>query len=111
MKRFKLIFKTYAIDAKGVAIWTEGFTRIIAAKDHSTAARFAQAMSGEEIDSQEYLANATIVEETGEDYDMASYDSKATWQRVLKNLNLKEKDVEWIADDFDKSEIVGIKLK
>lgn len=110
MKRFKLIFRTYATDINGTT-WTEGLTRVIAAKNHSSAARFAQAMKGEEIDSREYLDDAIIVEETGEDYDMASYDSEATWQRVLKALRLKEKDVEWVYSDETKDEIVGMKIK
>lgn len=110
MKRFKLIFRTYATNLNGT-VWTEGLTRIIAAKDHNAAARFAQAMKGEEINSQEYLDDATIVEETGEDYDMASYDSEATWQRVLKALRLKEKDVDWVYSDATKDEIVGMKIK
>lgn len=110
-KHFQIIFKTFAVDDKGTAIPTEGFIRIIAAKNRDTAVRIAQAMKGEEIDMQEYLDDATIVEETGEDYDIGSYDNGETWKRVLKNLGWREKDVEWIYSDEDKDEIVGLNKK
>ncbi|MDP1719045.1 MAG: hypothetical protein Q8L24_01315 [bacterium] len=111
MKRFKLIFKTYVIDSKGKVVWAKGITRVIAAQDHSLAARIAQAMKGEMINLQEYLDDATVVEPTGEDYAMVSCDSRTTWQRVLKNMKLQEKNVEWILGDKNRHEVVGMKIK
>ena len=111
MKNFKIIFKTYTYDANGNPTVAVPWVRIIVAQSLEWAKKIAIAMRDEEVKGKLYLDEPVIVEETGEDPDINSWDSSETWTWVIDNLGLEEDQVELIPHPGDPDEVVGIRVK
>ncbi len=111
MKRFKIIFRTFVYDKNSQVLEGKRLIRVIAARDRKTAERIARAMEGEGLGGQSYIWDPILIEETGEDYEMASFDSQETWDRALEKMGLDRKDVNWVNSDKDPNEFVGIDIK
>lgn len=111
-KRFKIIFETYWYDQKTgnkkvVGTWK----RIIVAEDLDWAKKIAKAMTDEETVSELYLGDPILIEETGEDPEMNSFDSSESWAQAIDNMGFGDGDFEMIPDPNDPDEMVGIKKK
>lgn len=111
MKNFKIIFQTYAYDGNGDDKVVGTWERIIVAQDLEWAEKIAKAMRDEEVRDNLYLGDSVIVEETGEDPNINSWDDSDTWSWVIDNLGLDEDQVELIPHPGNPNEVVGIRVK
>ena len=107
MPNFKIVFTSY-YNIDGEEQGQGGnYTRTITAANYTDATCVAHAMRGEEVNQSEWLDEVLSVEETEEPPYIASWNSRYSWSRVLKIMEIQESEVSYIYDTY--GSIVGFK--
>lgn len=108
MPNFKIIFMKHFED-DDEDLDTGEYSRVIVADNLEIAQKIADAMQGEEVYVNEWLEKILSVKPTDETPNIYSWDDGShTWKQVLRQLNLREDDVEFILSGSQK---IGIKIK
>ena len=109
MPNFKLEFGKFFED-QDEKLETGKFTRIVIADNLQLAERIAKAMVGEEIYANECLTDPVTVTETEEEPEISSWNEDETWKRIIENMGLSERSIEFIFNSRPKV-VVSVPVK
>lgn len=113
MPRFELKFNSSVNEGHRGVLVAGKIKRVIYAEEREIALQIGKAMLWETVNQDQFLSALTEVKEVyeGEEYTLC-YSSKFTWGRVLDNMGLRPKDVEFVLEENMKGVFeVGFRLK